>query len=351
MMLEWLSTLDPVLPSISGDQDDHAVELYDSFGKMSIDLGGNPGSLPSSFDLLPGLGHDAAQPDTAKSHQQEHVPRQQSQLEPQPPALDQTMLPLWPPTPQVPQQANNIIGAVSLQWHHPRMPQQAASPSSTDKVSFLSPQAPAQQRATGTAPHASSPPPQSGWDDYEWLIPSTTANANELPPAAAAGTLLKVNGVTGAAVPPAMHAASAAQQCASPGLPLRAATAGSAQEASCGWNLFNIIVPEGSPLVGAANSRAAEQSGSTDQQDTQSPAAGRSGSSSKQQHKSKRKSAAEQRPLAEPAGGQSSPVTPDSHPHDAPPCSSAAAAKAREKELAANYRSQKKSRTEKAVSQ
>ena len=244
----------------------------------------------------------------------------------------------------------NTVGTASLQWHHPRMPQEAATPHSTDKVSFLSPQAPSQQRATGTAPPASSRLPQFGWDDYEWLIPSMTANANELPLATAAGTLPQVNGVTGGAVPPAMHAASASQQCASPGLPLGAATAGSAQEAACGWNLSNIIVPEGSPLVGAANGRAAEQSGSADQQDTPSPATGRGASCSKQQHKSKRKSAAEQRPLAEPAGGQSLPVTPDSHPHDAPPCSSAAAVNAREKELAANCRSQKKSRTKKAVS-
>ena len=114
MMLEWLSTLDPVLPSISGDQDAPVVELYDSFGKMSIDLGGNPGSLPSSFDLLPGRGHDTAQPATAKPHQREHMPCQQSQLEPQRPAPDETTLPQWPQTPQVPQQANNIVGAVSL---------------------------------------------------------------------------------------------------------------------------------------------------------------------------------------------------------------------------------------------
>ena len=177
-----------------------------------------------------------------------------------------------------------------------------------------------------------------------------TANAKALPPATAAGALPQVHGVIGHAVPPATLAASAAQQFALPGQPQEAATAECAQETASGWGLSNIIVPEVSPLVGAATSRAAEHSGSTDQQDTPSPAAGRGGSSSKQQHKSKRKSAAEQRPLAEPAGGQSLPVTPDSHPHDAPPCSSAAAVNAREKELAANCRSQKKSRTKKAVS-
>lgn len=213
----------------------------------------------------------------------------------------------------------------------------------------MSSQAPAQQRATGAATPASSSPPQPGWDDNEWLIPFMTANANALPSATTA--LPQVHGVIGHAVPSATHAASAAQQLALPGQLHEAATAGCAQEAASGWGLSNIIVPEVSPPVGVASSSAEAQSGSTDQKDTASPAAGRGGCSSKQQHKSKRKSAAQERPLAEPAGGQSSPVTPDSHPHDAPPCSSAAAVKAREKELAANCRSQKKSRTKKAVSQ
>ena len=112
-MLDWLPTLEPVLPSISGDQDDFAPELYESFGGMSIDdLHGNPGCLPTSFDLISGLGHDIAQPATAKPYQQEHVPRQQSQLEHQQPVPDQTTLPQWPQTPLVPQQPNSIVGTV-----------------------------------------------------------------------------------------------------------------------------------------------------------------------------------------------------------------------------------------------